>query len=182
MSVNSRSVLFVPGPFIIFLLMMALCVPMAGAQEKDAAQRMFSRSLRAGSWIVTCDALENGRQESCVMEQKLTNPQGETVMVVNIGKAKNSRQKKAGFILPFGVHIPSGVWVTVDDGRKKYIVDLITCLKSGFVGELVVGSELQKKFAKGKQAVVTITSTSGRKELHIPFSLSDFKKAFAAIK
>ena len=124
------------------------------AQETKSApeQMVFSRSQRFGDWMMNCHALKSGKNETCSIKQELRTQKGAIVLSIRISKSKSSKNLVAEFILPLGVHIPSGAWLKTDIGSGKYRINLITGLQNGFRGEMTIDKKLQKLLRKGKKA------------------------------
>lgn len=185
MNINHRTLLKLLGPaFIVISILIINDVTFSFAQDTkpEREQMMFFRSQRFGDWIMNCNALKSGKNETCSIKQELRTQKGASVLSIMISKSKSSKNPVAEFILPLGVHIPSGAWLKTDINSKKYKIKLTTCLQNGFRGEITIDKNLQKLLKKGKKATVLIYAFDNKKETLIPFSLKGFDNAFSKIK
>ncbi len=148
-------------------------------EKLDDDAMVFSRSQRIGDWLVTCNALKNGDNETCSASQKMET-KGSPLLSINILPVKKDNNLLARFVLPFGVYMPLGVWLETQGGERKRLT-LTTCLQSGIYAEAEIDDELKEKLCSGQSASLILFTYDSKKKLSLPISLNGSRSAFDSL-
>ena len=192
------------GPLAVAMLAgLFLTTPVSHAQQpapaKQPAQAAPAKQPAApakqskGEWIKLCadrEALSSQatriKQTVCVVQQERISMANGS-MIVSAGIRQISGTPNEALVVqmsllpnitgsPFGLAIPPGAQVKVDDG-KEHQLKFSYCHVGGCTAEALATKEILAEMKKGKNLVVIFTN-SLNKRLGLPLPLSGFTKAY----
>jgi invasion protein IalB len=132
-------------------------------------------------WIVRCTSASRDAPLECAMEQNaVLTKTGQTVVLINIRIAPDTRAPVALLQLPLGLNIPGGAKLQVDEG-KTFDLQIQTCENRGCYASTPVAPDLLAAFKSGKQLKVSFQNMA-KETIAIPMPLGDFAAAYDKIK
>jgi invasion protein IalB len=152
----------------------ALSVRPAAAQDPNG--KIFD------SWRVMCN-VPGGAPSKCRMFQNVVLKETrEPILQFIIGYSGQASPFPIGlFIVPLGIHLPSGVTLKVDGGQA-YQLSVEVCLPQGCQIRFGFDKNFLDLFKKGSKATVSFFSGGNRQPYNVPVSLKGFSAALAAIR
>jgi invasion protein IalB len=132
-------------------------------------------------WIARCSSVSRDAPLECAMEQNaVLTKTGQTVVLINIRIAPDTRAPVALLQLPLGLNIPGGAKLQVDEG-KTFDLQIQTCENRGCYASTPVAPDLLAAFKSGKQLKVSFQNMA-KETIAIPMPLNDFAAAYDKIK
>lgn len=132
-------------------------------------------------WIVRCTSVSRDAPLECAMEQNaVLTKTGQTIVLVNIRIAPDTRTPVALLQLPLGLDLPVGAKLQVDEG-KAVDLQIQTCENSGCYASTPVAPDLLVALRSGKQLKVSFQNIA-KETIAIPMPLGDFAAAYDKIK
>ena len=132
-------------------------------------------------WIVRCTSASRDAPLECAMEQNaVLTKTGQTVVLVNIRIAPDTRTPIALLQLPLGLNLPVGAKLQVDEG-KMFDLQIQTCENRGCYASTPVAPDLLAALRSGKQLKVSFQNMA-KETIAIPMPLGDFASAYDKIK
>ncbi|MCK1625181.1 invasion associated locus B family protein [Bradyrhizobium sp. 147] len=132
-------------------------------------------------WIVRCTSASRDAPLECAMEQNaVLTKTGQTVILINIRIAPDTRTPIALLQLPLGLNLPVGAKLQVDEG-KTFDLEIQTCENRGCYASTPVAPDLLAALRAGKQLKVSFQNMA-KKTIAIPMPLNDFAAAYDKIK
>ena len=152
----------------LFLFCFVVCVPVG-----ETKAEIISKS----SWALLCD-----NKKQCQVYANIKTDKNIIASSFSLIKAtvRNSKEKQiVGVILvPLGLHIPSGVKVTIDNSIS-FKANLVECKQRGCRALFATSSKLLNFLNKGKKISITIVDSNSRKPVILSYSLTDFTKIYS---
>lgn len=132
-------------------------------------------------WIVRCTSASRDAPLECAMEQNaVLTKTGQTVVLINIRIAPDTRTPIALLQLPLGINLPVGAKLQVDEG-KTFDLQIQTCENRGCYASTPIAADLLAALRSGKQLKVSFQNMS-KETIAIPMPLTDFAAAYDKIK
>ena len=125
---------------------------------------------RFGDWVFECKALAEGKT-ACMLTQTIAT-QKDNQRIVKFSLARNEKKDSLmlNALLPLGIHLPSGVSGTIDQG-KPFQYTLETCIHPGCIATYPVDSSFVKALQGGQKLNINFTVGGGKKPISINGSL-----------
>ncbi len=132
-------------------------------------------------WIVRCTSGSRDAALECAMEQNaVLTKTGQTVVLINIRIAPDTRTPIALLQLPLGLNLPVGAKLQVDEG-KTVDLQIQTCENRGCYASTPIAADLLAALRSGKQLKVSFQNMA-KETIAIPMPLGDFAAAYDKIK
>ncbi|OPY96396.1 invasion protein B [Bradyrhizobium sacchari] len=132
-------------------------------------------------WIVRCTSASREAPLECAMEQNaVLTKTGQTVVLINIRIAPDTRTPIALLQLPLGLNLPVGAKLQVDEG-KTVDLQIQTCESRGCYASTPIAADLLSALKAGKQLKVSFQNMA-KETIAIPVPLGDFAAAYDKIK
>lgn len=132
-------------------------------------------------WIVRCTSASRDAALECAMEQNaVLTKTGQTVVLINIRIAPDTRTPIALLQLPLGLNLPVGAKLQVDEG-KTVDLQIQTCENRGCYASTPLAADLLAALRSGKQLKVSFQNMA-KETIAIPMPLGDFAAAYDKIK
>jgi invasion protein IalB len=132
-------------------------------------------------WIVRCTSASRDAPLECAMEQNaVLTKTGQTVILINIRIAPDTRTPIALLQLPLGLNLPVGAKLQVDEG-KTVDLQIQTCENRGCYASTPIAPDLLAALRSGKQLKVSFQNMANE-TIAIPMPLGDFAAAYDKIK
>ncbi|MEK9279894.1 MULTISPECIES: invasion associated locus B family protein [unclassified Bradyrhizobium] len=148
----------------------------AQQQQGEAAQG----NAQAG-WIARCTSPSREAPLECAIEQNaVLTKTGQTVVLINIRVAPDTRTPVALLQLPLGLNIPVGAKLQIDEG-KTVDLQIQTCESRGCYASAPIAPDLLATLKSGKQLKVSFQNMA-KETITIPMPLNDFAAAYDKIK
>lgn len=155
--------------------------PAAAAQPAPAPTQPQADAPAQPGWIVRCTSASRDAPLECAMEQNaVLTKTGQTVVLVNIRIAPDTRTPIALLQLPLGINLPVGAKLQVDEG-KTFDLQLQTCENRGCYASTPIAADLLAALRSGKQLKVSFQNMA-KETIAIPMPLTDFAAAYDKIK
>ncbi|QQO12276.1 invasion associated locus B family protein [Bradyrhizobium diazoefficiens] len=156
--------------------------PAAAAQPASApTQQPAEGAPGQPGWIVRCTSASRDAPLECAMEQNaVLTKTGQTVVLINIRIAPDTRTPIALLQLPLGINLPVGAKLQVDEG-KTFDLQLQTCENRGCYASTPIAADLLAALRSGKQLKVSFQNMA-KETIAIPMPLNDFAAAYDKIK
>ena len=153
----------------------AQAAPAPAQPQGDAAQ-----AQQAG-WVVRCTSVSRDAPLECAMEQNaVLTKTGQTIVLINIRIAPDTRTPIALLQLPLGLNLPVGAKLQVDEG-KTFDLQIQTCENRGCYASTPIAADLLAALRSGKQLKVSFQNMA-KETIAIPMPLNDFAAAYDKIK
>lgn len=132
-------------------------------------------------WIVRCTSVRRDAPLECAMEQNaVLTKTGQTIVLINIRIAPDTRTPVALLQLPLGLNLPIGAKLQVDDD-KTVDLQIQTCENRGCYASTPIAPDLLATLRSGKQLKVSFQNMANE-TIAIPMPLGDFAAAYDKIK
>jgi invasion protein IalB len=157
--------------------------PAPAAQPAPAPTQPHAEGATAQQpgWIARCSSVSRDAPLECAMEQNAVLAKtGQTVVLINIRIAPDTRTPVALLQLPLGLNIPVGAKLQVDEG-KTVDLQIQTCENRGCYASTPIAPDLLAALKSGKQLKVSFQNMA-KEAIAIPMPLNDFAAAYDKIK
>lgn len=132
-------------------------------------------------WIARCTSASRDAPLECAIEQNaVLTKTGQTIVLVNIRIAPDTRTPVALLQLPLGLNLPVGAKLQVDEG-KTVDLQIQTCENRGCYASTPIAPDLLASLKSGKQLKVSFQNMA-KETIAIPMPLNDFAAAYDKIK
>ena len=132
-------------------------------------------------WIARCTSASRDAPLECAIEQNaVLTKTGQTIVLINIRIAPDTRTPVALLQLPLGLNLPIGAKLQVDEG-KTVDLQIQTCENRGCYASTPIAPDLLASLKSGKQLKVSFQNMA-KETIAIPMPLSDFAAAYDKIK
>ncbi|MBR0971529.1 MULTISPECIES: invasion associated locus B family protein [Bradyrhizobium] len=132
-------------------------------------------------WVVRCTSISRDAPLECAMEQNaVLTKTGQTIVLINIRIAPDTRTPVALLQLPLGLNLPIGAKLQVDEG-KTVDLQIQTCENRGCYASTPIAADLLGALRSGKQLKVSFQNMA-KETIAIPMPLNDFAAAYDKIK
>lgn len=132
-------------------------------------------------WIARCTSGSRDAPLECAIEQNaVLTKTGQTIVLINIRIAPDTRTPVALLQLPLGLNIPVGAKLQVDEG-KTVDLQIQTCENRGCYASTPIAPDLLASLKSGKQLKVSFQNMA-KETISIPMPLNDFAAAYDKIK
>jgi invasion protein IalB len=154
--------------------------PAAAAQPAPAPTHTEGAPAQPG-WIARCTSPSRDAPLECAIEQNaVLTKTGQTVVLINIRVAPDTRTPVALLQLPLGLNLPVGAKLQVDEG-KAIDLQIQTCENRGCYASTPIAPDLLAALRSGKQLKVSFQNMA-KETIAIPMPLGDFAAAYDKIK
>jgi invasion protein IalB len=154
--------------------------PSPAAQPAPTQPQADGAPAQAG-WIVRCASASRDAPLECAMEQNaVLTKTGQTIVLINIRIAPDTRTPVALLQLPLGINLPIGAKLQVDEG-KTVDLQIQTCENRGCYASTPIAADLLGALRSGKQLKVSFQNMA-KETIAIPMPLGDFAAAYDKIK
>ncbi|MBR0773608.1 invasion associated locus B family protein [Bradyrhizobium diazoefficiens] len=154
--------------------------PAAAAQPAPAPNQAEGAPAQPG-WIARCTSPSRDAPLECAIEQNaVLTKTGQTVVLINIRVAPDTRTPVALLQLPLGLNLPVGAKLQVDEG-KAIDLQIQTCENRGCYASTPIAPDLLAALRSGKQLKVFFQNMA-KESIAIPMPLGDFAAAYDKIK
>ncbi|MDA9520803.1 invasion protein B [Bradyrhizobium sp. CCBAU 11434] len=156
--------------------------PAPAAQPTPApAQSQAEGTPPQPGWIARCTSASRDAPLECAIEQNaVLTKTGQTIVLVNIRIAPDTRTPVALLQLPLGLNLPLGAKLQVDEG-KAIDLQIQTCENRGCYASTPIAPDLLASLRSGKQLKVSFQNMA-KETIAIPMPLNDFAAAYDKIK
>jgi len=132
-------------------------------------------------WIARCTSASRDAPLECAIEQNaVLTKTGQTIVLINIRIAPDTRTPVALLQLPLGLNLPIGAKLQVDEG-KTVDLQIQTCENRGCYASTPIAADLLAALRSGKQLKVSFLNMA-KEAIAIPMPLGDFAAAYDKIK
>jgi invasion protein IalB len=132
-------------------------------------------------WIARCTSASRDAPLECAIEQNaVLTKTGQTIVLINIRIAPDTRTPVALLQLPLGLNLPLGAKLQVDEG-KTIDLQIQTCENRGCYASTPIAPDLLASLRSGKQLKVSFQNMA-KETIAIPMPLNDFAAAYDKIK
>ena len=132
-------------------------------------------------WIARCTSASRDAPLECAIEQNaVLTKTGQTIVLINIRIAPDTRTPVALLQLPLGLNLPVGAKLQVDEG-KSVDLQIQTCENRGCYASTPIAPDLLAALRAGKQLKVSFQNMA-KETIAIPMPLNDFAAAYDKIK
>ena len=132
-------------------------------------------------WVARCTSASRDAPLECAIEQNaVLTKTGQTIVLVNIRIAPDTRTPIALLQLPLGLNLPVGAKLQVDEGKTTDL-QIQTCENRGCYASTPIAPDLLAALRSGKQLKVSFQNMA-KETIAIPMPLSDFAAAYDKIK
>ncbi|MBR0788623.1 invasion associated locus B family protein [Bradyrhizobium manausense] len=132
-------------------------------------------------WIARCTSASRDAPLECAIEQNaVLTKTGQTIVLINIRIAPDTRTPIALLQLPLGLNLPLGAKLQVDEG-KAIDLQIQTCENRGCYASTPIAPDLLASLRSGKQLKVSFQNMA-KETIAIPMPLNDFAAAYDKIK
>jgi invasion protein IalB len=132
-------------------------------------------------WAARCSSVSRDAPLECAIEQNaVLTKTGQTIVLINIRIAPDTRTPVALLQLPLGLNLPVGAKLQVDDG-KAVDLQIQTCENRGCYASTPIAPDLLAALRSGKQLKVSFQNMA-KETIAIPMPLGDFAAAYDKIK
>jgi len=132
------------------------------------------------AWRVQCNS-PTGAPAACQMFQNIiVKDSGEPVLRFFVGYQGESETPIGVFVVPLGVHLPSGITLKIDDGQAYQLV-IEVCLPNGCRVRFGFDQNFLDLFKRGNSGTVSFVG-GNRQPLNVPISLKGFTAALKVIR
>ncbi len=138
----------------------------------SAAAEIKSKS----NWSLLCNKNKNCRVYANIKSDK--NIIASSVSLIKAKVSNKTEKQIVGVIhVPLGLHIPSGVKVTVDN-KISFKANLIECKNKGCRALFATSEKLLGVLNAGEKLTILIVDSKTRKTLKLSYSLQGFPKVY----
>lgn len=136
-----------------------------------------------GDWLLTCANQQMGGQvhRVAVLSQEQFHKESRQ-RVLAIELRREAGHAKGSLILRFGLDLPSGARLIVDDENSFTSLAFRTALPIGIVANLDFNEEALIALTKGGLLKVTVVTHDARQEISLAISLKGFAAAFVRME
>lgn len=132
-------------------------------------------------WIARCTSASRDAPLECAIEQNaVLTKTGQTIVLINIRIAPDTRMPVALLQLPLGLNLPLGAKLQVDEG-KTIDLQIQTCENRGCYASTPISPDVLASLRSGKQLKVSFQNMA-KETIAIPMPLNDFAAAYDKIK
>ena len=132
-------------------------------------------------WIARCTSASRDAPLECAIEQNaVLTKTGQTIVLINIRIAPDTRTPVALLQLPLGLNLPIGAKLQVDEG-KTVDLQIQTCENRGCYASAPIAPDLLASLKSGKQLKVSFQNMA-KETIAIPMPLGDFAASYDKIK
>jgi invasion protein IalB len=110
-------------------------------------------------WTVRC-AVDQGTVHCAAQQEQLSNQTKQRVLAIEILPGKDVLT--GTLVLPFGLDLAKGAVLKVDDKLTSPVLPFQTCLPSGCLVPLQIGTEWETAMRAGTALAVNATAVSGQ--------------------
>ena len=155
--------------------------PAPAAQPAPAPTQPQADGAQQAGWVVRCTSVSRDAPLECAMEQNaVLTKTGQTIVLINIRIAPDTRTPVALLQLPLGLNLPVGAKLQVDEG-KTVDLQIQTCENRGCYASTPIAADLLAALRSGKQLKVSFQNMA-KEAIAIPMPLGDFAAAYDKIK
>ncbi len=155
--------------------------PAPAAQPAPTQRQADGSPAQQPGWIVRCTSASRDAPLECAMEQNaVLTKTGQTIILINIRIAPDTRTPVALLQLPLGINLPIGAKLQVDEG-KTVDLQIQTCENRGCYASSPIAPDLLAALRSGKQLKVSFQNMA-KETIAIPMPLGDFAAAYDKIK
>ncbi|MEY9130229.1 invasion protein IalB [Bradyrhizobium diazoefficiens] len=155
--------------------------PAPAAQPAPAPTQPQADGAQQAGWVVRCTSVSRDAPLECAMEQNaVLTKTGQTIVLINIRIAPDTRTPVALLQLPLGLNLPIGAKLQIDDG-KTVDLQIQTCENRGCYASTPIAADLLAALRSGKQLKVSFQNMA-KETIAIPMPLGDFAAAYDKIK
>jgi invasion protein IalB len=160
----------------------APAAPAPAAQPAPAPTQPQAEGAPAQpGWIARCTSASRDAPLECAIEQNaVLTKTGQTIVLINIRIAPDTRTPVALLQLPLGLNLPVGAKLQVDEG-KTVDLQVQTCENRGCYASTPIAPDLLASLKSGKQLKVSFQNMA-KETIAIPMPLTDFAAAYDKIK
>ena len=153
----------------------------APAPTQPQAQADGAAAAQQAGWIARCTSVSRDAPLECAIEQNaVLTKTGQTIVLINIRIAPDTRTPVALLQLPLGLNLPVGAKLQVDEG-KAVDLQIQTCENRGCYASTPIAPDLLASLKSGKQLKVSFQNMA-KETIAIPMPLNDFAAAYDKIK
>jgi invasion protein IalB len=155
--------------------------PAPAAQPAPAPTQPQADGAQQAGWVVRCTSVSRDAPLECAMEQNaVLTKTGQTIVLINIRIAPDTRTPVALLQLPLGLNLPVGAKLQVDEG-KTFDLQIQTCENRGCYASTPIAADLLAALRSGTQLKVSFQNMA-KEAIAIPMPLGDFAAAYDKIK
>ena len=141
------------------------------SQETEATT---TRQADSSGWGVQCNNTANGLQCAASMNVVST-PDNQRIFSISFQEASADANPTLVLQLPFGLNLPRGVDLAIDEGEAKTFA-INTCLQTGCFVVQQSDAEMIETMKAGSELIVLMESSNGE-ETRMQLSLAGFSAA-----
>jgi invasion protein IalB len=161
--------------FALLLFILALALAATPARAQNPHGKVFD------AWRVQCNSATGAPSACRTFQNVVLKESREPILQVLVGFPDQSKFPIGQFVVPLGVHLPSGVRLKIDDGQE-YQLSVEVCLPQGCQIRFGFDENFLNLFKKGTQATVSFYGGAKHQPYNVPVSLKGFTAALDAIK
>lgn len=150
---------------------------------------MFTAQARAqnphgkifDAWRVQCNSPTGAPSLCRIFQNIVIKDSREPILRFFVGYGEQADTPVGLFVVPLGVHLPSGVTLKIDDGQT-YQLNVEVCLPQGCQIRFGFDENFLNLFKRGSGATVSFFGGANRQPYDIPVSLKGFTAALDALR
>jgi invasion protein IalB len=155
--------------------------PLAQPAPAPTQPQADGAAAQQPGWIARCTSASRDAPLECAIEQNaVLTKTGQTIVLINIRIAPDTRTPVALLQLPLGLNLPVGAKLQVDEG-KTVDLQIQTCENRGCYASTPIAPDLLASLKSGKQLKVSFQNMA-KETIAIPMPLGDFAAAYDKIK
>ena len=144
-----------------------------------AVQPTPTRAQSGSAWVHNCEKAKDTGKQLCRISQNLVVEKGgkqQRLLTVAIRPKQGSLGYAMLFALPHGLHLPSGVEISIDSRKPKKLVIQTSDARGAYTGTNL-DSELLASMKQGSKMTVKMV-TNARKKVGLAVKLDGFTAAY----
>jgi invasion protein IalB len=155
--------------------------PAPAPTQPQAQTQADGAAAQQPGWIARCTSVSRDAPLECAIEQNaVLTKTGQTIVLINIRIAPDTRTPVALLQLPLGLNLPVGARLQVDEG-KAVDLQIQTCENRGCYASTPIAPDLLASLKAGKQLKISFQNMA-KETIAIPMPLNDFAAAYDKIK
>jgi invasion protein IalB len=155
--------------------------PPAAQPAPAATPQADGAAAQQPGWLARCTSVSRDAPLECAIEQNaVLTKTGQTIVLINIRIAPDTRTPVALLQLPLGLNLPVGAKLQVDEG-KTVDLQIQTCENRGCYASTPIAADLLAALRSGKQLKISFQNMA-KETITIPMPLNDFAAAYDKIK
>jgi len=170
--------------YLVKVFLISLCMiswQVFGQSDSSSAPTAVANIGKYKDWALRCVEDEVGKQGRCRLFQRLILEENKRVVLqAMIVLPKNvTDPANAVFVLPLGLHLPSGIKLRVDSGEVSDL-QVERCFPQGCTARILLDRKMLASFKEGNIATVIVRERPTQ-DVNLRVSLAGFSAGYKAL-